>query len=156
MLRVAYLADHPQVVRPLAVAFAREWPQHYAGREISSVQEEFAPRLQRDRLPLAFVALDKNDVVGTVTLGGPALTEREGLQPWVTGLWVDRRCRRRGIGRALIEAVDDAARKLGLTVIYAGTDSAAEAFAAWGWETLETLEDRTPPMRILRRRLAAT
>lgn len=153
MLRVVCLADHPQAVRPLAVAFAREWPEHYAGRDPASIQEEFTPRLQRDRLPMAFVALDKNDVVGTVTLGGPAVPGREELQPWVSGLWVDRRCRRRGIGRALMEAVEAAAGRLGHSVIYAGTDSAAEAFAAWGWETVETIEDRQPPMRILRRRL---
>lgn len=153
MLRVDYLADHPEVIRPLTVAFAREWPEYYGEFDPDKLREEFESRLQREALPIAMVVMEKNEVVGTATLGGPSIEGFGELQPWVNGLWVDRRCRRRGIGRALIEAIEELARKQGYEEIFAGTDNAAQAFDAWGWETVDTAKHRGQDVTVMRRRL---
>lgn len=153
MLRVEFLADKPQAIRPLTVAFAREWPEYYGDFDPDSLRAEFESRLQRDQLPIALVVMEKNEVVGTATLGGPSIEGFDELQPWINGLWVDRRCRRRGIGRALIEAIEEQARKLGHDAIYAGTDRAAAAFDAWGWERMKEAKHRGHDVVVLCRRL---
>lgn len=153
MLRVDYLADHPEAIRSLTVAFTREWPAYYGDFDADALRDEFTARLQRDQLPVALVAMEKNEVVGTVTLGGPSIDGFENLQPWLNGLWVDRRCRRRGIGRTLIEAVEDLGRKLGHPAIYAGTDKALDAFDAWGWEPMEKTTHKGASVVVLRRQL---
>ncbi len=151
MLRVDYLADHPEAIRPLTVAFKREWPEYYGDFDPADLRSQFQSGLQRDQLPIALVALEKNEVVGTATLGGPSIEGFDHLQPWLNGLWVDRRCRRRGIGRTLIEAVEDLGRKLGHAEIYAGTDEALEAFDAWGWETMDKATHKGASVVVLRR-----
>jgi len=153
MLRVDYLADHPQAIRPLTVAFAREWPEYYGDFDPDALRKEFESRLHRDELPITLVVMEKNEVVGTATIGGPAIEGFGDREPWINGLWVDRRCRRRGIGRALMEAIEEQARKLGLETLYAGTDRAVAAFDAWGWEKLETVKHRGQDVTVLRRQL---
>lgn len=153
MLRVEYLADHPEAIRPLTVAFAREWPEYYGDFDPKALRADFESRLNRDALPIALVVMEKNEVVGTATLGGPSIEGFGELQPWINGLWVDRRCRRRGIGRALMDAIEEQAKKLGHETIYAGTDRAVAAFDAWGWEKLDEVKHQGQDVTVLRRRL---
>lgn len=153
MLKIELLADCPTAMDTLVEAFAREWPDHYMDRESALIRREFEGRRNREALPISVVATEHGEPVGTATLGGHSVEAHDHLQPWVTGLWVDRRCRRRGIGRTLVREIESIAAKLGYSMLYAGTSDTIAAFNAWEWEAFDVAMHEGEALTLVRRRL---
>lgn len=88
------------------------------------------------------VADDEEGVVGTVQLV-PAQPENQPHRADVSKLLVHRRGRRRGIGEALMRALDDVARTVGKTVLVLDTaDPGAERlYVRLGWERVGVVPD---------------
>jgi predicted N-acetyltransferase YhbS len=99
----------------------------------------------RDGLPVTLVAVDAGgSVLGAVGLDSAddALTdaERADRTPWLVGLVVGRESRHRGIGRILVRAVEDLARRHGHERVWVVTGGDAEDFyRACGWADAERL-----------------
>jgi GNAT superfamily N-acetyltransferase len=88
------------------------------------------------------VAEDTTGVVGTVQLI-PAVPENQPHRADVGKLLVHRRGRRRGIGEALMRAVEDVARQAGKTVLVLDTaDPGAERlYLRLGWHRVGVVPD---------------
>ncbi len=82
---------------------------------------------------------------GTDPVGGVGLRRLDGTTGEVKRLWVDPDWRGRGVGRALMAALEDAALGLGLTELELGTGDrqpeAVSLYANAGWE--RRVADRT-------------
>jgi GNAT superfamily N-acetyltransferase len=84
---------------------------------------------------LFLVARDAGDIVGTVQLQ-PAWAPNQPHRADVAKLLVHRRARRRGIGRLLMAALEQAARDAGFTLLLLDTCKGYEAerlYASTGW-----------------------
>jgi len=82
------------------------------------------------------VARDGSGIVGTVQLH-PAWAPNQPHRADVAKLMVHRRARRRGVGRALVDAIEAHARSAGFTLLTLDTvrgDSAEQLYAAAGWQ----------------------
>ena len=66
--------------------------------------------MNRDQLPIAWVAHANGQLLGTAALRVHDLEGREDLTPWLGGVFVGSQFRRRGIGAALCATVEEAAR----------------------------------------------
>jgi predicted N-acetyltransferase YhbS len=139
MVRIEYLADHPDVIPLLARWFRAEWPDHYAARELEDIEQEFQSWLNRDLLPVGMVAIDGDEVVGTVVLRGKALETHPDRKPGLGGLYVAAQHRGRGIGTALVKAGMVQARELGYGAVYAGMGGAGRILERLGWARIESL-----------------
>jgi GNAT superfamily N-acetyltransferase len=98
---------------------------------------EEAARWWRETLPRAqvLVARDAAGIVGTVQLQ-PARAANQPHRAEVAKLLVHRRARRRGIGRALMAAVETRARAEGWTLLTLDTkrgDAAESLYRRLGW-----------------------
>ena len=58
---------------------------------------------------------------------------RPGLTPWLAALFVAAEFRGRGIGAALVKAIEDHARKVGTKTLYLYTSEAEAFYAGLGW-----------------------
>ena len=65
--------------------------------------------MNRDELPIAWVAHANGQLFGTAALRVHDLEGREDLTPWLGGVFVGSHFRRRGIGAALCATVKDEA-----------------------------------------------
>ena len=64
--------------------------------------------LGADPIPLALIAHDGMEFLGTSSVIKADLTERPQLTPWVAAVWVEPHARQRGVGAALVNrAVQD-------------------------------------------------
>jgi GNAT superfamily N-acetyltransferase len=70
-------------------------------------------QMNRDQLPIAWVAHANGQLIGTAALRVHDPEGREDLTPWLGGVFVASQCRHRGIGAALCATVEDAARTRG-------------------------------------------
>lgn len=101
----------------------------------------------------ALVALLGNEPVGSVLLVSHELDASHDLSPWLAGLVVAETHRRLGIGRALVRALEDRARALGVETLYLYTWQARDFYARLGWSAMETFVQDDEPMTLMARNL---
>lgn len=141
MILIEPLADHPEAIPVLKDWFEQEWAPYYGPEGPGDAGRELRESCKRDELPLTLVAFSDGELCGTATLKRESVTTHTHLTPWLAALLVAAGFRRRGIGEQLIAAVEDTARRLGFSCIYAGTgegpDTPLRLLHKHGWRFIE-------------------
>jgi GNAT superfamily N-acetyltransferase len=75
------------------------------------------------------------------------------VSPWLAGLVVDEEFRGRGIGRALVKAVERHAASVGCRELYLYTVSAESLYAELGWTMVERHRVDDEPLLLMVRRI---
>jgi GNAT superfamily N-acetyltransferase len=127
---VALLADRPELVRGLAELRWREWGPEPERPELAdwvAVTEREAGR--GPGLPVTFVAVDgTGSVLGGVGLAPFDPPGRREVSPWIVGTIVHPESRGRGIGQALMAALERWARATAIPRLWVATGGRAVAF----------------------------
>ena len=76
-------------------------------------------------------------VLGTAALKSDSVGAELGLGPWLAALLVPYEHRHKGIGTALVSAIENEARCLGFDSIFTSTEAAARMIKRRGWTMLE-------------------
>ncbi len=139
-MEISYLADRPDAIAGLVVAFAEEWPAYAAETGHEAIAARFRECLRKDALPLALVGYEGGRLVGTVALLHDSVRSRPALGPWLAALYVAPDARGQGRGTALVRAAERTAGEIGLTGLHAGTSTARSLFERLGWRRVEDLE----------------
>jgi N-acetylglutamate synthase-like GNAT family acetyltransferase len=95
-----------------------------------------------DGLPCGFAALKRE-----------AFPSHPQLSPWAGAAVVVPSLRRRGIGKALLLALEPEARALGFTRIYCATATSASLLQRCGWSLLEPVQHEGQQVGIFQRML---
>jgi N-acetylglutamate synthase-like GNAT family acetyltransferase len=152
---IVYLADHLELVPQLAAWFHAEWAYLYPERTLAQVEAGIRGRAEKDRLPLALVALEDHTLRGTVCLKIHDMDTRTELSPWLAGLFVDPAQRRRGLGTALVRAMEDQALSMGIHHLYLYTPVSEQFYRARGWRMLEHTDYHGYPVTIMQKTLTS-
>ena len=143
-LHVDHLADHPELFEQVGILRWREWAY---GEKDPTRFIEVAAREAGDglRLPMTLVAIDAaHNALGAVGLGSVddevSEAERAGRTLWILGMVVAKEARMLGIGRRLLEGLQDAAGTLGHRQSWVATGKEAVGFyQKCGWKPVERL-----------------
>jgi GNAT superfamily N-acetyltransferase len=135
-LRVALLADHPELLAGLAASYEREWPHWYGVR--GAAASDLKERSRRSGLPICLIAVEQKQVVGALALADHAIGTHPDLSPCVIGLWVEPPRRNQGIGARLLKAATAHARDAGFDKLYSATSVAGRLFIREGWSKIDT------------------
>jgi N-acetylglutamate synthase-like GNAT family acetyltransferase len=92
--------------------------------------------MNRDKLPIAWIAHANGQLLGTAALRVHDLEGREDLTPWLAGVFVGPQFRRRGIGTALCATVEKAARSRGIQTLYLFTLDKQAWYSRLGWSVI--------------------
>lgn len=150
LISIRFLADHPETISTLVKWFRAQWPDYFAAMSDEEMEQDFLEDAARDRIPIRLVALEANELVGTIVLrenGNDLLRE---FQPELGGLFVSEPQRGRGIGTALIQAGMQVARDQGYEVVFATTTAAAGILERLGWESVQWVDQQDGPARLYR------
>jgi GNAT superfamily N-acetyltransferase len=93
--------------------------------------------LQRQKIPLTFVALELDRPVGAVSLTLEDMETRKDLSPWLTGVFVLPEFRARGIASNLVKAVEEKARNLEVRELYLYSIRAIGLYEKLGWQEFD-------------------
>ena len=93
-----------------------------SGASVAGMAARLAGANSTDRLPLCLVALHGDAPAGVVNLVESDEPNPTDWGPWLAGLVVTAAWRGRGVGRALVQALLDDARRLAVRHVYLGTD----------------------------------
>jgi len=121
--------------------FWKEWRRIYihSNRSYEQVQRSIVERCNTDFLPLAVVAFIDGEPVGTGCLKPQDLAERSELTPWLAGIFVLPKHRRQGIGSQIVRFLEIEAARLGHSMLYLWTPSAAALYESLGWRVKERI-----------------
>ncbi|MCG8356777.1 MAG: GNAT family N-acetyltransferase [Kiloniellales bacterium] len=152
--RIAHILDVPDAAPTLARWFVEEWQPWYGPDGPGDAERDLAACGGRDRLPLCLVALDGETPLGTAALKADSVGSELGVGPWLSAFLVDEAHRRRGIGSALVAAIETEAARLGFPAIYTSTGSAAGLLQRRGWQPFGASQSLRGPVEVYRCELA--
>ncbi|WP_246679836.1 GNAT family N-acetyltransferase [Mesorhizobium sp. B2-3-5] len=109
--------------------------------------------LAGDGFEAALVARIGSVPVGSCLLVRHELEPAHDLTPWLAGLVVDTSHRGKGIGTALVDAIEAHAASVGVETLYLYTWEARDFYTALGWIWVETFEQDGETMLLMSRGL---
>ncbi|MEZ4224760.1 MAG: GNAT family N-acetyltransferase [Polyangiaceae bacterium] len=148
-LHVEYLLTCPELLPTLAQWFRAEWEPYYGKSGPGDAEEDLSASMRRDELPLCLVALEGDALLGTISLGASSISHPQ-CTPWGRALLVAPFARGRGVGSALVAAVEVEARRLGYAELFMSTDSANRIVERRGWKAIDTAPSLRGPVTVYR------
>ena len=136
-LRVAYLADHPEVLPVLRSWFETEWVDYYGPAGPGDAEKDLRAYSSREALPVGLVAFSEEHLCGIGVLKRDSVATHTHLSPWAAAGLVAPSFRRRGIGSRLLMGLEGVATALGYSMLYCGTSTAASLLKRSGWQLVE-------------------
>jgi len=115
---IKHLVNAQEYIPALARLWYEEISRHWAPNpSVEKAKQKLVDHLNKDKLPMAFIALCDNQPIGMACL---RQTDgiRPGVTPWLGSLVVHPDFRGQQIGEMLINAVKDQAKQLGHQVLY--------------------------------------
>ena len=135
-MKIAYLADHEELVPILASWAFSTWGCYNPSYTLEKRIESFNQHRQKDQIPLALVALsDDGTPMGMASLR-PNDGIRDDLTPWLGSVFVEPRFRNRGIAASLVREIHRVSSELGFETIYLLTyePTLPAWYARLGWD----------------------
>ena len=135
-VRISYLVEHPEYIPQLAQWLFEEWDAILGEKTPETRLKKLNAHMNRDQLPIAWVAHANGQLLGTASLRVHDLEGHEDLTPWLGGVFVASPFRRRGIGAALCATVEDAARTRAVQTLYLFTLDKQAWYSRLGWTVI--------------------
>lgn len=131
--QISYLVEHPRYIPELAQWLFDEWSASLGEKTLETRIVKLNAHMNRDQLPIAWIAHANGILLGTAALRVHDLEQRKDLTPWLGGVYVGKQFRRRGIGQALCANVEEAARSRGVQTLYLFTLDKQAWYLRHGW-----------------------
>lgn len=138
-MQVEYLKYHTEYIPVIAKWFYQEWGHYYPELTIKDIEKSLYKRANKNKIPLALVAVESEEVIGTVSLKKFDMDTRRQYTPWLASMYVREDMRKKGIGARLVEAVEDEAKDFGVKTLYLYTPDAKKYYGRFGWKIIETV-----------------
>jgi GNAT superfamily N-acetyltransferase len=155
MIRVEFLADHPEAVPSVARWLIDEWWPEKTKQAAEELVAALQQRASRDKAPIDLVALVDDRVAGVATIKPHELRELFPEAPnWLGGVLVDPEQRGRGVAAALAEHAAQVARSVGIPVLHLQTEHLdGGMYARLGWQPWQKIEHEGSQRLVMRRPL---
>ncbi len=82
-VRISYLIDHPEYIPQLGQWLFEQWDSILGEKTPEARINKLKAHVNRDKLPIAWVAHANGQLLGTAALRVHDLEEREDLTPWL-------------------------------------------------------------------------
>ncbi|URZ04220.1 GNAT family N-acetyltransferase [Clostridium felsineum] len=133
MLIIEHLADHREYIDNVIEWLCKKFGN---GDNYGFWESIVKNSLIKNKLPVTFIALINNKLVGTVGLWRSDLFSRQDLYPWLSALYVKDKYRNRNIGQELQRFLIDYCKKKGYKELFLYTDL-CNYYEKSGWQYLE-------------------
>ncbi len=106
-------------------------------RTMVEASEELITFLNTDRLPVCYLLLKNNNLVGTASLTAIDIESYDSVSPWLASVIISPQYRGQGMGTLLVQEVMKAAKKLHAGHWYLYTPDRESFYERMGWEKID-------------------
>ena len=148
-MKFEYLVDHQKYVPIVAEWFHLEWSHLNPNRSKEDVINKIHSHFNKQILPIIFIGIDKDELIGTVSLRKFEMENHENLFPWLSSLYVPTNKRKQGIGEYMVDQCLKKSKSLGESKIYLFTENHEHWYKKMGWKTIQQIMHRGYPAHIM-------
>ncbi len=153
-LRIVHLVDSPDAAPTLAKWFVEEWEPWYGADGQGDAERDLAECCSKKDLPICLVAFDRGgDVLGTAALKSESVGSELGVGPWLAAFLVCKGHQGKCVGTALVEAIEQEARRLGFDSIFTSMSTAAGIMERRGWQAFGVTESLRGATTVYRKKI---
>lgn len=118
MLKICYLSDYKENINTII-----DWLWSEFGNETNRNYYEniIMHSLKKNSLPLTFIALLDDELIGTIGLWKTASISRQDLSPWIAALYVKKEFRNQYVSKKLENFVLNYCKNVGFSKIFIHT-----------------------------------
>jgi len=138
-VRIVPLAGERRHIPALARWHHGQWASLNPGETLASRTERLERHAAGGELPLTWVALEGETLLGSASLVPNDMELRSELEPWLASVYVGSAFRGQGIGSLLVEHITGEAGAMGYSRIYLFTPDQQKFYQRLGWRVRETL-----------------
>jgi len=147
----AHLKDRPDLLPLLAEWCGLEWAHLYEDWNEDESRREFEASRTDGQLPITLIAVERDELLGTVSILLNDLPGREDLNPWLASLLVLPEHRGRHVATFLIEQAEQCLIEHGHSEAFLFTEAAGGLFQKLGWEPYEPANTNGHAVMIFRK-----
>lgn len=147
---VRFLAELPGLAPTLARWHHAQWGHLYTDWSLQHATDELVDHASRRTLPTTLVAMDGDQVLGSVSLVNEDAPEfREQGDAWLASLYVVPEARGRGLGALLVRALVRFAAAQKVARLWLFTSEHAAFYARLGWRPQGSATLRGIPVQLM-------
>jgi N-acetylglutamate synthase-like GNAT family acetyltransferase len=144
------LREAPQHIPTIARWHFDEWGYLNPGRTFEHRLDRMQRYLGDNPIPTMLIAIDGETLLGTAALVESDMDTHPELGPWLASVYIKADQRKRGLGKQLVQALMDFARRQELAQLYLFTPDQSAFYAALGWKMLALESYRDTPVTLMR------
>ncbi len=139
-MRFEFLADHPQLIPDVADWYFNTWGKGVPGNTYEKLLKRVTKEANKQSLPITRIAVDGDRPVAAAQLKANELTIFAFETHWLSGVYVDKDARGRGLATALVQEIVRIARARGIKKLYLQTEALdGGLYRRLGWEPVKTV-----------------
>ncbi|MGY0216531.1 GNAT family N-acetyltransferase [Endozoicomonadaceae bacterium StTr2] len=132
------LTEHPDYIDTLAEWSYQEWGQRDPANSLEAARLQLQQCLNRDSVPVCYVAVCGKQPVGFITVKIRDLPDRfPDAEHWIGSLLIAPKCRRQGVGSLLMAHLIRQLPALGVSDLYLWTATAELFYAGYDFIPLD-------------------
>lgn len=137
-MEIKYLVEVQDYLPEISMWLYNQWGVKHDDSSPADWVKELQQRLNKDELPMTFVAVRGEKPIGTSSLVECDMETKSELTPWLADVYVPPEERAQGIATKLVQRINEEAKKLGYDKYYLFTRQATGFYLKLGWEIIET------------------
>jgi GNAT superfamily N-acetyltransferase len=135
--QIVPLRDQPQHLMTVAEWIHGQWWSE-TDTPVKVIERWLSTHLSETGFPTTLIAVSDSEAIGSVTLHETEAEDRPAYRPYLGALFVKPDHRGRGVGTALVHAVEAHAHHLGHATLYLNAaDATAGLYEKLGWRIVE-------------------
>lgn len=149
-IEIDFLADHPELVEPLAAWHQEEWGHLRPEETVAARADKLRGWAGRHEIPTVLVAIKNGVLLGSAMLKAHDMDNRPDWTPWLAGVVVGKEHRQQGVGALLVDRAVAEAKAQGHAKLYLYTFGNQDYYARRGAVPVEQTQYFAQPVHVLR------
>ncbi len=141
-MKITDLIEYPEHIPLLSSWHQAEWGHLNPGSTAHGRADQLRLHGTRLGIPVTFIAIKDNVLLGSASLVANDLTTHPHLTPFLASVYVAPAYRQQGIASALVRHAVLAAGQFGVTTVYLITPDQQGLYARLGWAEVEQVRYR--------------
>lgn len=137
-MKLEYLADNTDFLPTIAKWYHEEWGHLLGDQNAEDGIEKLRVYLNKDKIPLMLVAVEKGKPVGVAQLKYREMSIYPEKTHWLGGVYVSSENRGKNIATQVVQGIIDIAKTLNVETLYLQTENLnGGLYRKMGWEPIE-------------------